>query len=91
MRDRPSDHGRTFIIPSQERTHSREGIMNFMLLKDAKTEVQYLVRYEHISAAEIKKGDESVIVYLAGGHMIHLTHDQSKQFVHSVKSHMQPA
>jgi hypothetical protein len=65
--------------------------MNFMLLKDAKTEVQYLVRYEHISAAEIKKGDESVIVYLAGGHIIHLTHDQSKQFVHSVKSHMQPA
>jgi hypothetical protein len=91
MRDRTGDHGRTFVIPSEGRTNSGEGIMNFMLLKDAKTEVQYLVRYEHISAAEIKKGDESVIVYLAGGHIIHLTHDQSKQFVHSVKSHMQPA
>ena len=65
--------------------------MTFMLLKDAKSEEQYLIRKEHISAAEVKKGDESVVVYLTGGHVLHLTHDQGQQFVHLVKENMQPA
>ncbi len=65
--------------------------MTFMLLKDAKSEDQYLIRKEHISAAEVKKGDESVVVYLSGGHVLHLTHEQGQQFVRLVKEHMQPA
>jgi hypothetical protein len=65
--------------------------MNFMLLKDPATEVQLMIRYDHISAAAIQKGDQSVTIYLIGGEVLHLTHEQSKQFVHHVKAHMQPA
>jgi hypothetical protein len=65
--------------------------MTYMLLKDMKSEVQYLIRKEHISAAEVKKGDESVVLYMIGGHVLHLTHDQGQQFVHLIKEHMQPA
>jgi hypothetical protein len=64
--------------------------MNFVLLKDPKTEDQYLIRNEHISAAEIKKADESVALYLLGGQTIHLTHEPAKQFVQHVKTHMHP-
>jgi len=65
--------------------------LTYMLLKDSKTEVQCLIRKEHISAAEVKKGDETVTVYLAGGQVLHLTHEQSQQFVQLIKEHMQPA
>lgn len=65
--------------------------MNFMLLKDTKTEVQYLIRSDHISAAEVKKGEEAVVIYLVGGQVLHLSHEQSKQFIHYVKDHMHPA
>jgi hypothetical protein len=63
--------------------------MNFILLKDAATEVQLLIRSEHISAVEIKKEDQAVIVHLLGGQPLHLSHEQSRQFVHHVKQHMQ--
>jgi hypothetical protein len=62
--------------------------MNFILLKDAATEVQLLIRNEHVSAVEIKKEDQAVIIHLVGGQSLHLTHDQSRQFVHHIKGHM---
>ncbi len=62
--------------------------MSFALLKDAATEVQLMVRNDHVSAVEIKKDDQSVTVYLVGGQILHLTHEQSRQYVHHVKSHM---
>jgi hypothetical protein len=65
--------------------------MTFALLKDAATEVQMLIRNDHVSAVEIKKEDQSVTVYLVGGQTLHLTHDQSKQYVHHIKTHMHPA
>jgi hypothetical protein len=61
--------------------------MNFVLLKDSATEVQLLIRNEHISAVEIKKEDQAVILHLLGGQTLHLTHEQSRQFVHHVKMH----
>jgi hypothetical protein len=64
--------------------------MSFALLKDPETEVQMLVRNDHISAVEIKKEEQSVTVYLVGGQTLHLTHEQSKQFIHHVKAHMYP-
>jgi hypothetical protein len=65
--------------------------MSFLLLKDADSDIQHLIRNEHVSAAEIKKSDESVVLYLVGGQTIRLTHEQSKQFIHQVKSQMHPS
>jgi hypothetical protein len=64
--------------------------MNFIFLKDPTTEVQLLIRNEHISAVEIKKEDQAVILHLLGGQTMHLTHEQSRQFVHHLKVHAQP-
>ena len=65
--------------------------MNFIFLKDPTTEVQLLIRNEHISAVEIKKEDQAVILHLLGGQILALTHEQSRQFVHHLKVHTQPA
>ena len=43
-----------------------------------------------LSAVEVKKEDQSVTIYLLGGQTLHLTHEQSKQFVHHVKTHLHP-
>jgi hypothetical protein len=64
--------------------------MSFALLKDPATEVQVLIRNDHVSAVEIKKEEQSVTIYLVGGQTLHLTHDQSKQFIHHIKGHMYP-
>ena len=64
--------------------------MSFALLKDAASDVQLLVRNDHVSAVEIKKEDQSITVYLVGGQTLHLTHEQSKQFVNHIKSHLHP-
>ncbi len=68
----------------------REVFMSFALLRDPATDEQLLLRNDHVSAVEVKKGDESVTVHLVGGQTLHLTHEQSKQFVHHVKTHMHP-
>jgi hypothetical protein len=62
--------------------------MNFALLNDPATEVQTLVRNDHVSAVEIKKVNQAVIVHLVGGQTLHLNHEQAKQFVHHIKTHM---
>jgi hypothetical protein len=64
--------------------------MSFALVKDPTTEVQFLIRNDHISAVEVKKEDEAVVVYLLGGQVIPLTHEQSRQFLHHIKTHMHP-
>jgi hypothetical protein len=66
-----------------------KGVIVFALLKDNATEVQMLIRNEHVSAIEIRKDDQSVIVYLMGGQVLHLTHDQSKQYLNHIKNNMQ--
>lgn len=65
--------------------------MSFVLLKDPPSDVQLLIRNDHISAVEVKKEDHSVTVYLLGGQVLNLTQEQSKQFVHHVKAHLHPA
>jgi hypothetical protein len=65
--------------------------MNFIFLRDPSVDVQLLIRNDHVSAVEIKKEDQAVLVYLVGGQTLHLTHEQSRQFVHHIKSHMQAA
>lgn len=65
--------------------------MSFALLQDPATETQLLVRNDHVSAVEIKKEDEAVVVHLLGGQTLHLTHEQSKQFVRHIKTHMHPS
>ena len=64
--------------------------MNFVLLKDSATDEQLLIPNEHVSAVQVKKEYESVTVYLVGGQTLHLTHEQSKQFVHHLKAHLHP-
>jgi hypothetical protein len=62
--------------------------MSFVLLKDPGTEAQVMVRNEHVSAVEINKEDQAVTIHLMGGQTLQLTHEQSRQFVHHIKSHM---
>jgi hypothetical protein len=64
--------------------------MSFVVLKDPATEVQLMIRNDHVSAVEVQKEDKSVTVYLVGGNELRLTHEQSKQFLHHVKTHMHP-
>jgi hypothetical protein len=61
--------------------------MNFILLTDTATEVQLMLRNEHVSAVEIKKEDQAIVVHLLGGQTLHLTHEQSRQFLHHIKAH----
>jgi hypothetical protein len=65
--------------------------MSFALLKDDASDDQLLIRNDHVSAVEIKKEDQAITLYLIGGQTLHLTHEQSKQFVYHVKTHMHPA
>lgn len=62
--------------------------MSFALLRDSATEIQLLIRNDHVSAVEIKKDDQAVVVHLVSGQALHLTHEQSKQFVQHIKKHM---
>ena len=64
--------------------------MSFVLLKDSDSDEQLLIRNDHVSAVEVKKEDQSVTVHLSGGQTLRLTHEQGRQFMHHVKSHMQP-
>jgi hypothetical protein len=64
--------------------------MSFALLKDPATEVQVLIRNDHVSAVEVKTVDHTVTVYLIGGQTINLTQEQSRQFIHHLKTQMHP-
>src|SRR5262249_16509986 len=68
-----------------------EGSVSFTLLNDPTTDVQLLIRNDEVSVVEVKKEDQSVTVHLVGGQTLHLTHEQSKQYVHHIKAHMHPA
>ena len=64
--------------------------MSFVLLKDPGSDVQLLIRNDHVSAVELKKDEQAVTVYLVGGQTLHLTHEQAKQFVGHVRATMHP-
>ena len=64
--------------------------MSFVVLTDPTSDEQLMIRNDHVSAVEIKKDDEAVTVHLAGGQTLRLTHEQARQFVHHVKTHMHP-
>jgi hypothetical protein len=64
--------------------------MSFILLNDPGSQRQRLIRTEHISAVEINKSDQSITLFLRGGQEIHLTHEESKQFLQHTKATMQP-
>src|SRR5205085_2129078 len=83
--ERPSHGGRR-----RPRPRPPEVPMSFALLKDSDADIQTLIRNDHVSAVEIKKEDQSIVVYLLGGQTLHLTHEQSRQFIHHLKAHMHP-
>jgi hypothetical protein len=62
--------------------------MNFAFLQDPVNEVQTLVRNDHVSAVEIKKVDQAVVIHLLGGQTLQLNQEQSKQYVHHIKTHL---
>jgi hypothetical protein len=64
-------------------------VMAFAYLKDPTTDVQLLIRDEHVSSVEIRKDDGAITVFLLGGQVLNLTHEQSKQYVQHIKTHMQ--
>jgi hypothetical protein len=63
--------------------------MSFILLNDPASKRQQLVRTDHISAIQVSKSDRSITLLLIGGQELHLTKEESKQFLHWTKSHMQ--
>jgi hypothetical protein len=63
--------------------------MNYILLNDPASQRQQLIRADHISAIQVNKVDRSITLVLLGGQELHLTHEESKQFMHWTKSHMQ--
>jgi hypothetical protein len=63
--------------------------MNFILLNDTASKWQQLVRADHISAIQVSKSDRSITLLLIGGQELHLTKEESKQFLHWTKAHMQ--
>ena len=65
--------------------------MNFILLNDPASQRQQLIRADHISAIQVNKADRSITLLLLGGQELHLTHEESKQFRHWAKAHMQTA
>ena len=73
------------------RTLSEEIPKSFVLLNDPGSHEQLLIRNKHVSAVEVKKGDEAVTFHLVGGQTLRLTHEQAKQFVHQVKTNIHPA
>ncbi|MFL5242910.1 MAG: hypothetical protein ACJ8FY_12445 [Gemmataceae bacterium] len=62
--------------------------MTYYLLNDPASQRQRLVRDDHISSVEINKTDQVITLVLIGGQEIRLTHEESKQFMHHIKSHM---
>jgi hypothetical protein len=63
--------------------------MNFILLNDPAAQRQQLIRADHITAIQVSKADRLITLLLLGGQELHLTHEESKQFRHWTKSHMQ--
>ncbi len=79
------------VIPKHFPNTNGGTLMSFALLKDPVSEVQLLVRNDHVSAVEVDKEERSVTVHLLGGQSLRLTHEQSRQFLHHIKTHMHPA
>ena len=65
--------------------------MNFILLNDPESHHQRLIRSDHISVVDINKTDQVVTLLLLGGQEVHLTHEESRQFVQHTKDHLHPA
>ena len=63
--------------------------MNFVLLNDPGSGRQQLIRADHISAIQVNKSDRAITLVMLGGQELHLTKEESKQFLHWTKSHMQ--
>ena len=63
-------------------------LMVFAFLKDPTTDVQLLIRDDHVSSVEIRKEDGAITIYLLGGQVLNLSHEQSKQYVQHIKTHM---
>ncbi len=63
--------------------------MNFVLLNDPGSQRQQLIRADHISAIQVNKSDRAITLVMLGGQELHLTKEESKQFLHWTKSHMQ--
>jgi hypothetical protein len=64
--------------------------MTYILLNDPGGQQQRLIRQDHISAVEVKKADRTVTLFLIGGKEIHLSHEESKQFMQHMKSAAHP-
>jgi hypothetical protein len=64
--------------------------MNFVLLNDPGSGQQRLVRTDHISGVVVNKADQSITLLLLGGQEVHLTHEESKQFLQHTRAIFNP-
>ena len=53
----------------------------FIRLNDPGSKRDWLIRGEHVSAAEVRRDDGIVLLHLLSGQEILLSHEESKQFV----------
>jgi hypothetical protein len=60
--------------------------MDFLLLQDDASHQQRCIRLDHVSAFTINKTDRSIVLQLLGGQEVHLTHEESKHFLHHIQT-----
>jgi Protein of unknown function (DUF2934) len=62
-------------------------MIGFILLNDPASERQWIIRGEHVSAAEARREDGLVTLSLLNGEKILLTQEESRQFVQHTHPH----
>lgn len=60
--------------------------MTYLMLNDPNSHRQRVVSMDHVSAFEINKADHLITLLLFGGHEVHLSLEESKQFLRVMKS-----
>ena len=60
--------------------------MVYLMLNDPGSHRQRVVSMDHVSAFEINKTDHLITLFLMGGQEIHLSLEESRQFLHHMKS-----
>jgi hypothetical protein len=56
-------------------------MLGFILLNDPASPRQWIIRGEHVCAAEARREDGAVTLCLLNGEKVHLTPEESRQFV----------
>ncbi|HZY90440.1 MAG TPA: hypothetical protein VFE78_36800 [Gemmataceae bacterium] len=60
--------------------------MSFLLLQDGGSHQQRCIRLDHVSSFTVNRSDHLIVLHLIGGQEVHLSHEESKQFLHHIQA-----